>query len=71
MDHWEHDSHKSLINAIRTGLHKWKSNPLLKEIRNINIKELLDWIIEALKTRERQDIADELASEKEHLGKIM
>lgn len=68
MDHWEHDSHKSLIDVIRTGLHKWKSNPLPpQKILNRNIKELLDWIIEALLRSKRQDIAEKLISEREQL----
>jgi hypothetical protein len=68
MDHWEHDNPKCLLSAILVGLHEWKKKPP-NTIPNRNIKELLDWIITALRKCERQDIADELKVERKQLGK--
>ena len=68
MHHWEHDNPGCLLKTILAGLHEWKKEPPIK-IPNRNIKELLDWIITALRKRERQDIADELKEEREQLGK--
>ena len=66
MHHWEHDNPGCLLKTILAGLHEWKKEPPIK-IPNRNIKELLDWIITALRKRERQDIADELKVEREQL----
>jgi hypothetical protein len=63
----KHDNPGCLLKTILAGLHEWKKEPPIK-IPNRNIKELLDWIITALRKRERQDIADELKVEREHVS---
>ena len=68
MDHWEHDNPNFHLRAIRAGLHEW-TKKLPNKIPNRNIKELLEWIITALRKNDRRDIADELMSEIKQLGK--